>query len=713
MDFAEWTRQNKVKEQAAPTGTASASASGKKDVPSFAEWTAEQNHTAQIAEVDKEISLLEAVQRESDELSKKAATMATSQSGYITSRQAEIFRQYGSQSDIKKKIENLKESKWKHENAIKYDALADRSDFAEKSGYVSTATDNVLKKAFSQYSMGYEDLTYEYINGSDDLRAEIINKGIAYNADNSLDATTAWKRLDHMTEPEKRSYTYLYNTEGKKAADAYLEYLKYSLDERVLDQTKEKAAEVAEKHPVLSSIGSVPMNLISGAGVLDVAWQNLEKNIKEAVTGEYAGPINYNSGAMAGSAISSTVRGTVAKNIADATGVIALDEKKHPVLSQILNGKSLGDAYQLGMSMADSAAVAALSPVLGSAGTALLGGSAATQTMLDAVANGASDEQALTMGLLSGGFEMLFEKYELESLLGSDTRVLRSMAKQALSEGVGESATSIANTLADVIVMADKSNWQAGIDAYMQAGLSEEDAKKQAFLDVAIQIGWDFAGGALSGGIMGGGTSAIQKFDANTQAGKAVVANPGGVAALKQAATSTAMELDGSAQKSLKRLAGKVSTEQQTGKGLGSVVAKVRNAINTQRVGSLYNRTSDAITGLNATDFAVRLEQGGFTQQKASAIAKATMEAAAGSVLDKRGQKLLESAWQDPAYQQALTETLKEDQSVISQRRDRIGQVLQERDTQAQQQENSPASQEEVQRQFEEANGYRQSEQKA
>lgn len=260
--------------------------------------------------------------------------------------------------------------------------------------------------------------------------------------------------------------------------------------------------------------------------------------------------------------------------------------------------------------------------------------------------------------------------------------------------------------------MTDKSNWQAGIDAYMQAGLSEEDAMKQAFLDIAIQIGWDFAGGALSGGIMGGGTSAIQKFDANTQAGKAVVANPGGVAALKQAATSTAMELDGSAQKSLNRLAGKVSTEQQTGKGLGSIVTKVRNAINTQRVGSLYNRTSDAITGLNATDFATRLERGGFTKQKASAVAKATIEAAAGYAVDGRAQALLESVWQDTAYQKALTETVKDDQSVISQRRDRIGQVLQERDTQVEKQENPSTFQEEVQRQFEEDNGYRQSVQK-
>ena len=69
-----------------------------------------------------------------------------------------------------------------------------------------------------------------------------------------------------------------------------------------------------------------------------------------------------------------------------------------------------------------------------------------------AVERGASDEQALAMGMLSGAFEMLFEKYELENLLG-------------------------------------------------------RDARKQALLDTAIGIGWDFIGGMAMGGIMGGETA--------------------------------------------------------------------------------------------------------------------------------------------------------------------------------------------------------------
>ena len=180
-------------------------------------------------------------------------------------------------------------------------------------------------------------------------------------------------------------------------------------------------------------------------------------------------------------------------------------------MSKLLNGKSLADVYQLGMSMVDSAAVALLSPVLGSAGTALLGGSAATQGILDAAAKGATDERALVMGLLSGGFEMLFEKHELENLLGADTNMLKAIANQALTEGLGEGFTSVANTLADVFVMAENSDWEANIQAYMDKGLSREAAAKQAFLDAAVQVGWDFVGGVAMGGIMGSAGSAVNK----------------------------------------------------------------------------------------------------------------------------------------------------------------------------------------------------------
>ena len=256
------------------------------------------------------------------------------------------------------------------------------------------------------------------------------------------------------------------------------------------------------------------MKLIGGGiGLVDVAGQN----IRNTITGENK-PIDYNTDAMVYSKAAGTIRNTVAQNIVDATGYIDLDEEDHPILSRLLNGKSLADVYQFGMGMLDSAAVAALAainPVLGKAGVALLATSSGTDAMLDAVSRGASDEQALTMGLLTAGFEMIFEKYELESLLGQGTNVWQALWRQGLSEAVGEGATETANILADIAVMAEKSDWQKNINRYLSENPDWDyrQAEKQAFIDAALQVGEASFGGLISGSAMGSTYAANTRFN--------------------------------------------------------------------------------------------------------------------------------------------------------------------------------------------------------
>lgn len=193
------------------------------------------------------------------------------------------------------------------------------------------------------------------------------------------------------------------------------------------------------------------------------------------------------------------------------------------MLSRVLNGKSLADVYQLGMSMQDSAAIAGLAvinPVLGKVGTVLLSTSSGTDAMLDAVSRGASDEQALTMGILTAGFEMIFEKYELESLLGQGTNVWQACWRQGLSEWAGEGATETSNILADIAVMAEKSQWSQNISRYLEKhpDWGYNEAAKQAFIDAAVQVGEASFGGLISGSAMGSG------YAANTRVNQAYVA---------------------------------------------------------------------------------------------------------------------------------------------------------------------------------------------
>ena len=450
-----------------------------------------QDYDNELAPIESE---LQKVQADYDEY-RKINNMYRIADDETKQRYKDILNQYGSAVTLKGRLEELKSQKYSLENKKKYNLLSENKDFDTVSKEITG------KRPWAEFGVD----AYSYINNIDGYRDEKI-------ADSSKSLTpNLGRKYDFMTDQEVATYNYIYNTEGKKAANKYLEFIEPSLNEQLTGVVAQTAAQVAETHPGFASVASVPLNLISGVGALDVAWQNVEKSLSEAFTGEYSGPIDYNRPTMGTSVISSTIRGTVSENLANEYGIIEIDEEEHPFWSKIFNGKSLGDVYQLGMSMVDSAAIAALSPVLGTAGTYLLGGSAASQGILDAVSAGASDEQALMMGIINGAFELIFEKYELDKLLNNASDgFIKATFKQALSEGAGEGATTIFNTLGDAFIMAEKSDWQKNINKYTDQGLSLREAKTQAFWDALAQVSWDIVGGMATGGIMGGGASVVE-----------------------------------------------------------------------------------------------------------------------------------------------------------------------------------------------------------
>ena len=409
----------------------------------------------------------------------------------------------GAYSDERKaaerELQQLKEGRYNAENQAKYNSLEDNADYKE------------LSQKGTQKKRG--DLHYNYINDIDNARKAHI--GPEGQIDQNL------YKYDFMTDTEVSQYNYLYNVEGKDAAEDYLDYISITLDERRMEKVKEDAEAAADESGLIASAASVVNNAFSGLGLISTVGDTLVKSIKEGATGEYAGPVNYNSPWMDDTVKTSTIRETVSQNLADQYGSINLDEKKHPILSKVLNGKSLGDVYQLGMSMVDSTVNRVLYPVIGELGTVLLAGSAGSQGVLDAVAKGANEEEAMKMGILNGAFEWVFERVSLENLLKGDARTtIGAILKQGGIEASEEAFTSIGNFVADVLVMAEKSDYRSAVQSYMEAGVSEEEAVKMALFDKAIEIGWDAIGGFLSGGIMGGGQQAVNNAYENARAKK-------------------------------------------------------------------------------------------------------------------------------------------------------------------------------------------------
>jgi hypothetical protein len=579
--------------------------------------------------------------------------------GYIELKKQ--WEAYHNQFDgLDERIDAMEKQIWEQERVVRYYDLNQNKDYSEKSQYHDDG--NAFQKLVNNPKLsGFLD------NVSAVGKLTAPGYGIAALIYDGL----TYDNLQHMTDDERANFNYLYATEGKDAAKDYLEWLQYTLDERSMEKAMAMVSKATSSIPGVSqtaaSFLSTPIALMGGTGMVDAAGQKLVNKI----TGENK-PINYNRDAMFFTKSSGTIRGTVAQDIADATGVIHFDEEQYPTLSRLLNGKSLADVYQLGMSMQDSAAVAALSmvnPVLGKVGAALLGGAAGTQAMLDAVERGASDEQALTMGILTAGFEMLFEKYELDSLLGQGKNFWQAFWRQGLSEAVGESATEAANIFADIAVMAEKSNWRQNIQRYLgeNPDWDYRQASKQAFIDAVLQVGEAGLGGWLTGDIMGGGYSKLQNIADNVQKNSQAYNLYG---ESQQELVTEALELDPDNAYAQKLQLKLDSDKQLSGAQLRKLAAQNEAVIQSAEA---QNQTPQNVTQPNATtpaakdqinatvnqeDVAESLKGKGIPSQKIDTVSKAIVARVNGQELTRTQRDVLRSELGRPSVQKVINELI-------------------------------------------------------
>ena len=258
---------------------------------------------------------------------------------------------------------------------------------------------------------------------------------------------------------------------------------------------------ISDAGAVAASVASVPLNLGSGLGYLDLLRQ--KAYFKSA---GYDRPLDYNTAAMRLYGQADAARSTVSQRIMDNA-------------ETEIGGEVGAFLYQTGMSMADSAVVATLGGLgLGASGTLLLGGSAATAAAVDAKNRGGSDEQALLSGAFAGAAETVFEKVSIDNLLkkgniktilGGEFKQLASeIGKQSFVEGSEEVFTEFANFISDQLIMGGSSAYEQSVREYMAQGMTEDEARARAAGDFAIDCATAFIGGAISGGIMGGAVSA-------------------------------------------------------------------------------------------------------------------------------------------------------------------------------------------------------------
>ena len=311
---------------------------------------------------------------------------------------------------------------------------------------------------------------------------------------------------DYMTDEEKATAIYLFNTKGDGTAKAYIfDYLGPGID-KVYTQDQQ-----AKIYDDVSSASGLEKALYSGASVL---------------TNAVYAPMSYlnNAGQVVGNLIAD-------KRGVGWTPVNSYSEFSRAARNTRISRQAVADSmgsvgaffYQTGMSMLDNMI---LLPT-GQTGTlGLMALEAADAQYAEDIDNGVDPETAAISGAIAGGIETLTETVSLEHLFKAPDveSFLRGLGKQAIFEGSEEGASDVLNLIRERALYGETSY-----------GTTEEEHKawfRQLLLDIA--------GGAVAGAGMyagyGGPQYVARRIGETKASGLQVLANDNG-AALAQAYT--------------------------------------------------------------------------------------------------------------------------------------------------------------------------------
>ena len=425
------------------------------------------------------------------------------------------------------------------------------------------------------------------------------------NEANKLNPDERWN------DEQKEIFGYLWNTERQKATQ-YAIAVNNMLDKQAEDAKIKEIQESATGNffagvgHTLGAIASAPLGLADYLG--DLIYQGAVGYIPQA-DGEIT-PFEY----------SQAVTGGVSQHLNDAGGTL---NENIPVIG----GKGWGDVYGLGTSIAQSS----LAAFTGGGGQALVTffGSAAASGVDDALSRGASGEQAIVYGTLSGLAEGLAENIGVDNLLSigaSNTmrELVMNILKQGAAEGLEEGVTTLMNNFADQLVLQDKSNFAALVHRHMLMGLSESDAKKQAWMDMANDLAFDMVGGFVSGAVHAGPQTAYQTY----LTGKEMKTTYGG---FQQDMVGEALEINPDnafAQKMQGRLD---KGKDLSGGQLNRLVQQNTEALTAQDISSIQSAAESRLAELGETG-------------DISTIATALAKQAAGEKLSRAEQQAISNS---------------------------------------------------------------------
>lgn len=309
--------------------------------------------------------------------------------------------------------------------------------------------------------------------------------------ESSVDAYNYYKNLTYEEKEKIKD-----NFKSLPDNETLYKYYQRERDESATEEEHSVLKDYSTEHRVLGSLASV--SLSAYGGIAD-SVNYISAGVDKAFGGDgYIDPQSTNV------AKSQTIRETVSDDMNDA-------------------GKFF---YSAGMSIADNIArmPVLLLPGGKAINLAMVGTSSGTSAANQVIENGGSIEKALLTGAAAGAAEVALGKIPLDNLIklknkGTDS-VFRAISEQMAKEGFEEGTTDIVNAITDQIFNGDMSQLSLQYQNYINQGYSESEAWEKVYKDFAFQIGQDFAAGAISGGVLGGGAVAINKTTSMVYEGK-------------------------------------------------------------------------------------------------------------------------------------------------------------------------------------------------
>ena len=380
----------------------------------------------------------------------------------------------------------------------KADDRASSTGSGKYAGILKASDYTELSKSGESKRKLFGDARYDYINNIGNFRAQSdVQQAQGRGQD--------YGKYAFMTDDEIGVYNYLYATQGKKAANAYLSDLEPELDKQWYTGTNRATTEALGKNAATRTLASAMTVAAQPARTITSMIAMADDAVRTAKGQE----INPYSKWRQASNITQDLRADTSQHI----------EETNPGMG----GKVGSFVYNTAMSAADSAMNALVAKGIGEAvgltgdtlmkatnilGSALMSSEAASLSIAESKEKGYSNAGALALGLTRGAIEYASEavggEWVIRKIKANPLSFVKSMALTMIPEGMEEVMSDAANGVVNLAIDAAFGTEESGIpkmlEYYRTSGTDwqKKHAELATVLAVLGQEGLSFLGGALA-----------------------------------------------------------------------------------------------------------------------------------------------------------------------------------------------------------------------